>query len=216
MVLAEQKEESAYTEEIWNAFKEKFDVAYKKNSIVVAMQAEVDAAVAALDIAMEALKEKADKTELNALIERAKEKNEADYTTESFETFKTALETAEKAAENENATQAEVDAVKTALAEAMQNLVEKQEVNKGALQAAIEEADKKVKEDFTEYCFESFERVLKSANEVYSDENAAQEEVDNQTALLNAAMANLVAKPTEPENPADKSKLESSHEKAET
>ena len=46
-------------------------------------------------------------------------------------------------------------------------------------------------------------------------ENAAQEEVDNQTALLNAAMANLVAKPTEPENPADKSKLESSLEKAE-
>ncbi len=97
----------------------------------------------------------------------------------------------------------------------MQNLVEKQEVNKGALQAAIEEADKKVKEDYTEESFESFERVLKSAKEVYADENAAQEEVDNQTALLNAAMANLVAKPTEPENPADKSKLESSLEKAE-
>ena len=86
----------------------------------------------------------------------------------------------------------------------MQNLVEKQEVNKGALQAAIEEADKKVKEDYTEESFESFERVLKSAKEVYADENAAQEEVDNQTALLNVAMANLVANPTEPENPADR------------
>lgn len=215
LVLAEQKEESAYTEESWNAFKEAFDAAKEVYAKEDATQAEVDAAVAALETAMEALKEKADKTELNALIERAKEKNEADYTTESFETFKTALETAEKAAENENATQAEVDAVKTALAEAMQNLVEKQEVNKGALQAAIEEADKKVKEDYTEESFESFERVLKSAKEVYADENAAQEEVDNQTALLNAAMANLVAKPTEPENPADKSKLESSLEKAE-
>ena len=165
--------------------------------------------------AMKALKEKADKTELTALIERAKEKNEADYTKESFEIFKTALDAAEKVAADDNAEQSAADEAKTVLAEAMQNLVEKQKVNKGALQAAIEEADKKVKEDYTEESFESFERVLKAAKEVYAKEDATQEEVDNQTALLNAAMANLVAKPTEPENPADKSKLESALEKAE-
>ena len=215
MVLAEQKEESAYTEESWNVLKTALDAAKEVYAKEDATQEEVDAAVSALETAMEALKEKADKTELTALIERAKEKNEADYTKESFEIFKTALDAAEKVAADDNAEQSAVDEAKTALAEAMQNLVEKQKVNKGALQAAIEEADKKVKEDYTEESFESFERVLKSAKEVYADENAAQEEVDNQTALLNAAMANLVAKPTEPENPADKSKLESALEKAE-
>ena len=215
LVLAEQKEESAYTTDSWNAFKEAFDAAKEVYAKEDTTQEEVDAAVSALEVAMKALKEKADKTELTALIERAKEKNEADYTKESFEIFKTALDVAEKVAADDNAEQSAVDEAKTALAEAMQNLVEKQKVNKGALQAAIEEADKKVKEDYTEESFESFERVLKSAKEVYADENAAQEEVDNQTALLNAAMANLVAKPTEPENPADKSKLESALEKAE-
>ena len=178
----------------------------------IAPQADVDADVVTLENALEVANAKA---ELSTLIEQAKAKDEADYTKDSFEAFKNALDAAERVVADDNADLTAVSDAKTALTEAMQSLVEKPQVSKDALQTAIEEADKKVKEDYTAESFETFERVLKEAKEIYANEDATQEEVDNQTALLNAAMANLVVKPEEPEKPADKSKLESALEKAE-
>ena len=90
------------------------------------------------------------------------------------------------------------------------------EVNKDALNAAIGEADKKAENDYTAESWEAFERALESAKEVAANEAATQEEVDEATALLNAAMeALVVADPQPPVVETDKAALKEAIAEAE-
>lgn len=78
---------------------------------------------------------------------------------------------------------------------------EEEPVVKDALNAAIDEAEKRVETDYTADSWANFARALENAKIVAADENADQTAVDEATALLNEAMAALVA--AEPEPPAD-------------
>ncbi len=93
----------------------------------------------------------------------------------------------------EDITQEEADSARDALRSAMENLEKKDAdvVNKEALKAAIEEAEKKEESKYTK---EKLGRIcpgLKAAKEVFETQAATAEQVEEQTALLNAAMAAL-------------------------
>ncbi len=139
----------------------------------------------------------ADITDLKAAIKEAEEKNESDYTADSWKALEEALKAAKEAVGNASLTQEEADTAKAALVKAINGLVKKdeqpEEADKTALDAAIKEAEGKEEKDYTPSTWETFARVLESAKSVQKDEKATQEDVDNATALLIEAMNNLQA-----------------------
>ena len=70
------------------------------------------------------------------------------------------------------------------------------EVNKTALKAAIDEAETKKKDDYTEDSWNNFKAALDVAKEVFDNDDATQEEVNAAAAKLNKAIADLQKKPT--------------------
>ena len=160
-------------------------------------------------------------TQLNSLIAQAEKKEESAYTEESWKPFTEALTAAREAAEKDDITQQSADSAKNALESALKNLVRKDavQVKKEALKAAIEEAEKREESKYTKESWEGLARALKAAREVFENESAAAEQVEEQTALLNAAMAALVPREKDPESPdseADKAALSKLVEKANT
>jgi len=89
------------------------------------------------------------KDALNAKIDEAKAKVEAEYTADSWTAMQTALTAAEAVAADANATQAGVDAAATTLDEAITALVVKPVVDKAALNAKIAEAEALVEAEYT-------------------------------------------------------------------
>ena len=69
------------------------------------------------------------------------------------------------------------------------------EVNKTALKAAIDEAETKKQDDYTEDSWTPFESALNAAKKVYDNTDASQEEVNAAAAKLNKAIADLQKKP---------------------
>ena len=90
---------------------------------------------------------------------------------------------------------------------------EEEPVVKDALNAAIEEAEKRVETDYTAESWANFARALENAKTVAADENADQTAVDEATALLNEAMGALVA--AEPPADVDREALEALIKEAE-
>ncbi len=145
-----------------------------------------------------------DKTALGELIAIAEEMDMNDYLEEGQKEFLDALAAAKDVYEDENAMQEEIDAAKNALLEAMNNLIpkpEEPEVNKEDLKSVIEAADGVVLEDCLPEGQDAFTQALENAKNVYDDESATQETVDNAWKALLKAMSELRLKP-------DKSALE--------
>ena len=84
---------------------------------------------------------------------------------------------------------------------------EEEPVIKDALNAAIEEAEKRIEGEYLAEDWEAFQRVLESAKAVAADENADQTAVDEATALLNEAIEALDASKPEPPEDVDKEAL---------
>lgn len=137
------------------------------------------------------------KDALNAAIEEAEKRVEADYTAESWADFARALENAKTVAADENAEQTAVDEATALLNEAMGALEAAQptppeEADKTALQALIEEANGYNRTDYTEESWAPFAEALTNAYSVNQNAAASQEDVDNAAAALKAAMEALV------------------------
>lgn len=88
-----------------------------------AFEDDVKAAYDRLFETMTALRMKADKTALKALIDMANDLNEADYTAESFAVMRTALSSAQAVYENDQATETEVKEAEADLRSAVDALV---------------------------------------------------------------------------------------------
>ena len=159
-------------------------------------------------------KKQVDKSKLEALIAEATGKVESQYTPESWTAFTTALGTANEVNGNKDATQETVDQACVNLRAGIDRLTAK--ADKTQLQALIDEAGNKNKDEYTEESWASFETALNDAKGVFANENASQEEVDDAKGKLEKAVNDLVKatgseqKPTEkpdtkPEqNPTDK------------
>ncbi len=121
---AQALKEENYTADSWKPFAEALAAAEELLANAAdASQADLDAAYTALLNAQIELVRVADKDELNKVVDEADKLNKNDYTADSWDAMVKAKEAAAKVAADPNATQAEVDAARTALLKAIQNLV---------------------------------------------------------------------------------------------
>lgn len=127
-----------------------------------------------------------DKTLLQQLVNSVKDLVEDQYTTESWNNFKNALDKANEVLVNESATQDEVNRTKTVLEEAInaleENAVEPPVVAiKTHLEIAVEVAEEVTEEELSNVVpvvVNELKAALKEAKEVLANEAATQEEVD--------------------------------------
>src|SRR5690625_1364065 len=143
-----------------------------------------------------------DKDELVALVEEAKGYDKDDYTEASFATLFEVLGDAKDVLSDEDATQEDVDDASESLQAAIDGLEkiseptpepEEPEVDKDELEALVEEAKGYDEDDYTEKSFATLSAALGDAEDVLSDEDATQEDVDNALASLQAAIDGLGA-----------------------
>jgi hypothetical protein len=215
---ARRKNEEDYTEESWKPFEVALDMAIEINEDNEATQREINQVLSELNARMKGLikrggenldpePEEVDKSELIVVIDRAEEKNEEDYTPETWRPFIESLEAAIIVRDNSEATQEEVDDALYELNDKMDELVEEEpsnpepeEVDKSELIDAIDRAERINKEDYTIETWEDLEIALETAIEVIDDLEATQSEVDRALEDLNAAIEGLEIKesPVEP------------------
>ena len=189
------KVESQYTPESWTAFTTALGTANEVNGNKDATQETVDQACVNLRAGIDRLTAKADKTQLQALIDEAGNKNKDEYTEESWASFETALNDAKGVFANENASQNDVDQACESLSKAIEEL----KFNKSQLKAVIDQAENKNSEDYTEESWEVFANALAEAKSVFEDEDATPEMVDEACRKLNEAINGLTVKVNKPE-----------------
>ncbi|MFS7253977.1 hypothetical protein AB6860_00735 [Carnobacterium divergens] len=162
-----------------------------------ATQAEVDQVKIDLQSAIEAL-EKAvvvDKADLYDVIISVGNivTHENDFTVESFENVVNAHDAATTVYDNKNATQAEVDQVKTDLQSAIEALEKAVVVDKADLYDVIISVGNIVthENDFTVESFDNMGNAFDVATTVYDNKNATQAEVDQAKTDLQSAIEAL-------------------------
>ena len=148
-----------------------------------------------LDIVLKRTADEADLTELEAVLETAREKlaEENAYTPVSRGDLETAVNAAQEVYDKAGVTQDEVNTAKANVEAKIAALVKK--ADKSALINAIKLANVKTTQEdkYTAESREVLKQVIDAAVEVVNDENATQEMVDVQTAAVKDAEAKLVA-----------------------
>ena len=217
---AESKIESDYTPASWIEFTQTLEAARAIAEEEEAAQNDVDSMAAALEDAIKELVKysaPADKTALNAAIQSAESKIESDYTPSSWIEFTQTLEAARAIAEEE-AGQNDVDSVAAALENAIK-MLEKvplpvDDVDKTALNAAIQSAEEKKESDYTAASWTEFTQALEAAKVIAAKEDAAQGEVDSMLSTLEDAIKMLEKVPL-PVDDVDKTALNAAIQRAE-
>lgn len=211
---AEAKELEDYTQESVNTLLKTLGVGREVLNDANSSQGMVDLTVNMIRAALNGLTRKpvqvkpADKTALQEAILFVEEADLSIYTEQSVEILRKALDAAYAVIEDEELgedDQAIVDRVKDTLIAAFETLVLKEtpDVNKDALKKLI---DKSVQFDsnkdlYTEESFQVFKKAYDEAVQVYQNEKATQEEVDQARVNLESGRWQLREKP-------DKDKLE--------
>ena len=128
------------------------------------------------------------KAELNALIEAANGYLDGSYTAESLEALQAAIDAAQAAAINDDATTAEVTDAITNLSSAIAGL-ESIQLDTSALEHEIELVNEMLAniDNYVPSSVEGLADKLASAQQVYDDANAAQDAVDAATQALREA-----------------------------
>ena len=161
-------------------------------------QTAVDAAANALSSAINSLKEieTVDTSALETEIANAEElvKKTDAYTADSLKALQIAINNAKRVLASDAKTQESVDAQVKALKNAEAGLIEKVVVDKTALKAKIEEAQKYAADTstYTASSIAALKEAISSAQTIYNDENATQATVDAQVKALDKAISNLV------------------------
>ncbi len=162
-----------------------------------ATKAEVQAQVTALQTALDSLRV-VDKTNLNALIEKAKaEAAKTDvYESNSLTVLNTAITLAENVAANSKATESEVAAAEKSLTIALNGLVEKEVVDKSKLESKIAEAKTYLSQTdiYTESSLATLQSAVGRAQNVMDNDSASQKLIDDQVTKLTEAIQQLAKK----------------------
>lgn len=201
-------------DEYWNALNAAYMTAQDVYNDMNSTQKEIDLQVKALQAAVDAVETQVvDKTELNALIEKATaEANRTDvvYTSATLEALKTAITNAQAVAAKEDATKAEVQAQVTALQTALDGLraVDKTNLNDLIAKAKAEAAKTDVYESNS---LTVLNTAITLAENVAANPKATELEVAAAEKSLTTALNGLVEKEV-----VDKSKLESKIAEAKT
>nr|WP_270327251.1 YSIRK-type signal peptide-containing protein [Lactococcus petauri] len=177
-ILASEKD---YTVESFNTLVAAFDAATAVYDNEEATQADADQANVALQSAVESLEKavvEVNKTDLYDVIISVGNivTHENDFTVESFDNMGNAFDAATTVYDNKNATQAEVDQVKTDLQSAIEALEKAVVVDKADLYDVIISVGNIVthENDFTVESFENVVNAHDAATTVYDNKNATQ------------------------------------------
>lgn len=194
---AEQTENGSYTEETWEAVQTALDEARILLENPETTQAEADSAFLKLMTAINLLESDVQKVGLGAAIEGAKAiLAEAsaleDYTPESVEAVRTALEAAEAVYAGTEATQTAINQAATDLMTAVNNLLVTETDNR--LDILIQKAEELLqKEDqYTSDSVQALKDALEAAKEAAAKKDATEQEINDAYNALAEAMASLV------------------------
>ena len=193
--------EDEYTEESWKAMSE---VLAGAEALIgnAGSQKEIDDMVATLQAAIDALVKKTpvvelDYSKLEALIDEANALVEDEYTEESWKAMSEVLAGAEALIGNADS-QKEIDDMVATLQAAIDALVKKTpvvELDYSKLEEMINSVDKLNKDNYTKESWDEMLKVLEKAKELLKNKNAkSQDEIDNLTLSLDAAIKALVGK----------------------
>ncbi len=191
--LAEEEngKKDVYTTKSWDALQKALKEA-KEAAGGNVVQTVVDEMTSALRKALRELEERTGvlKVALSNAIDRETELREENYTAESWATLQVALNTAKELRDDPAASQEDVNKATQALREAFEQL---KPSDKTGLQAAIEHAYTLVQEDYPENTvgWTAMENARTEAEKVNGNPNAAQEEIDEATRKLYAAVFDL-------------------------
>ena len=193
--------EGASTDGVVDAVKENFDNALQNAKDVLARvqegdasvtQNEVDAAWSSLIKAMQYLEfKKGDKTDLEKVIALADEMNSNldAYLDAGKDAFTAALAEAKDVYVDGNAMEDDVDTAWRNLMDAMAEL--RLRPDKDLLEDLINQAEGLNEADYEAESFAAVSSALEEAKDVFANENATQEEVDESSAALKSALAKL-------------------------
>ena len=151
-----------------------------------ATQEEVDQRAKDLITALTQLKDQVDASQLENIVELAKEllENKEKYTSDSAATLQSAVDAAEAVIEDENRTQDQISQAYQAVVDAIAGL--ELRGNKAALGSAIQMAEDILnnKEQYVESTLSGLQEALDSAKQVYDDPDALQQAIDEAAASL--------------------------------
>lgn len=188
---------SNFTEEEWKKITETYDMvkeALAKAEAGDLSQDEAEELKKAADEAKDILN-RTDKSALRQLYNDLLNLEEEKYEEESWNAFKKAHDHAAEVLADDTVDQETINKAERDLREAHAALIEKApEVDKTALQAAVDNHSSKKAEDYTEESWAPFEEAMKNAKDVLADENATQDEVDAAKNKLNETAAHLEEK----------------------
>ncbi|WMJ22166.1 discoidin domain-containing protein [Paludicola sp. MB14-C6] len=184
------KAETNYTASTWGAFKTALENAKEVIDNADANQKDVDDTKAALETAINALVERGNKADLQAMYDSNKDKAETNYTALTWGAFKTALANAKLVLDNTDAIQKDVDDTKAALEIAINALVERG--NKADLQAMYDANKDNVEDAYVSTTWGAFKTALDNAKAVINNADAIPKDVDDAKAALDNAVKALV------------------------
>ena len=153
----------------------------------------------------------ADKSELQKLYDENSQKEQGNYTDESWKAFETALESAKAVLDNEGATEEMVQAATEALKAAVDGLTEKTvdptPADKTELGKLIKNAEAISADDYTAESYKELQDVLTAVKVIYDKDDAEQEEVNKAALQLKAAL-DALQKPVPTPEKVDRSDLQ--------
>lgn len=166
-------------------------VAIRNNNEV--SQGQVDEAVQALQNGIDQLTKKDEPSLslvfLNRVIVQAEALTESEYTPASYAVLATELQLAKDLVTREDLTKAEVEAQQRALEQAINQLIKK--ADKTSLVSALERANSIDRSLYTEESLALLDQVIENVQEIVSDENVAQADVNNAVELIEKSINQL-------------------------
>lgn len=182
--------EDDWTEETWAALETALATTDPVNQNATSTAAEISSAATTLKTALDNLKAKpVDKTALAAKIAEAKALNEDDYTSASWEIFKSVLAAAETTFNTDGMSKTEVESAVAALNDAIAALVVPGD--KTDLVAEIAKVADLDENDYTPATWEALQAPFAKAIAVRDNADATQDEVDAALAALTMAINDL-------------------------
>lgn len=178
-------EEKDYTATSWQALQQSLDAA-KQQFRKPTSETDVDAAAADLQAKKDALVRLGDKGALTALINAVKSLKQADYTAASWTALQTALAEAEEIVKSSDASQPDVDAVKSKLESkknALVKLGDKKDLNE-----TIAAAETLNEDDYLSDTWTLLQEALAAAKRTAADTEATEEDVRTAETLLQEAV----------------------------
>ena len=186
---------SEYTSNSWENLRNALSTAEQVLINSSATKEQVANANTALESAMGALEHRADKTQLNQLVNTASQYNQSLFTAQSWQNLLDAINVANKLLLDSNATQASVDDATTSLDNAIKSLIyvlSDLAIAKQNLYETIIKIDNLNESDFTQLSWSKLQQAKEQATIAYEASDSTVDEITAINAALNSQINALV------------------------